>query len=204
MINRFMKSSCYWMGLLSVAALYAPGLAGQSMGSPRDIRKLSQHFINPGSDISPWRFVPEANIQSLSTTERPGILVIRHAGQGKDVKGILKDPIRIDDYPLPWEFHLGFDQIKSSELPNQISNFAIGLNIALTFSDPSTWPKDRTQPPPDTHSFQLLVTHIMAPQVKDGPLNYNDGRKELSLLLWEGRSGTGGFGQLEYALLYDL
>ena len=33
MIDRFMKSSCYWMGLLSVAALYAPGLAGRHPGA---------------------------------------------------------------------------------------------------------------------------------------------------------------------------
>jgi hypothetical protein len=180
------RSLYYWIGVLVISALNLPPLAGQAMNGQRDIRKLSQHFLNPGGDISPWMFAPESNVQELNTTERPGILVIRHAGQGKDVKGILKDAIRIDDYPLPWEFHLGFLQVKSSELPDQISNFAVGLNIAVTFSDPSTWPKDRTQPPPDTHSFQLLVTHIKAPQIKDGPLNYYDGRKEISLLYGRG------------------
>src|SRR3954465_2135849 len=40
------------------------------------------------------------------------------------------------------------------------ANYAIGLNVAVTFSDPSTWPKDRTRRPPDTHDFQLLVVHL--------------------------------------------
>ncbi len=176
------------ISLLIALSLSSLPLAGQEKSEPRDIRKLSQHFIHPGGDISPWMFVPKSNVQSLNTTERPGILVIRHAGRGQDVKGILKDPIKIDDYPLPWEFHLGFLQVKSSELPDQISNFAVGLNIAVTFSDPSTWPKDRTVMPPDTHYFQLLVAHIKVPraQIKDGPLNYYDGRPELSLLYGRG------------------
>src|SRR5947207_6142014 len=40
------------------------------------------------------------------------------------------------------------------------ANYAIGLNVAVTFSDPATWPRDRTRRPPDTHDFQLLVVHL--------------------------------------------
>ena len=39
-------------------------------------------------------------------------------------------------------------------------NSAIGLNVAVTFSDPSDWPDDRTKRPPQTHEFQLLVVHL--------------------------------------------
>ena len=39
-------------------------------------------------------------------------------------------------------------------------NAAIGLNVAVTFSDPSTWPSDRTKRPPQTREFQLLVVHL--------------------------------------------
>src|SRR5690349_1317342 len=108
------------LAALTLGGACTSALSGEG-AEEHDIRKLSQHFLKPGGDISPWMFVPESNVQGLNTTERPGILVIRHKDQGKDVKGILKDPIRIDDYPLPWEFHLGFLQIKSSELPDQIS-----------------------------------------------------------------------------------
>ena len=38
-------------------------------------------------------------------------------------------------------------------------NMAIGLNVAVTFSDPSTWPADRNQTPPDLRSFRLLIVH---------------------------------------------
>jgi hypothetical protein len=206
-----MKTAAKAIGhLLIIVVISCTGHAQQTSattdksGEP-DIRKLSQHFITPGGDLSPWIFVPQSNVQSLSTTERPGILVIHHAGHGEDIKGILKDPIRIDDYPLPWEFHLGFGQIKSSEMPVGKSNFAMGLNIALTFSDPSTWPKDRTQMPPDTHTFQLLTTRIMGPQIKDGPLNYYDGRKELQLLYGRGDLSpevTGNW-NVPYVTTYD-
>lgn len=133
----------------------------------KDIRKLSHHFIPPGSDISPWMFIPKDNIKSLSTDDHAGMLTIKASDLGKDIKGVLKDPIRIDDYPLPWEFHLGLARAYSH------SNYAMGLNLVLTFSDPSTWPEDRTQLPPDTHSFQLFDVHLKGPQIESGPLNYD-------------------------------
>src|SRR5689334_1065630 len=69
-----------------------------------DISELDQHFNEPGKPVSPWMFVPEENIKEFSTAEHPGLATIYEAGKGKDVKGILKQPIAIGDYQLPWEF----------------------------------------------------------------------------------------------------
>ena len=44
--------------------------------------------------------------------------------------------------------------------PRRRSIYAIGLNLAVTFSDPSTWPKDRLKRPPQTREFQLLNVHL--------------------------------------------
>ena len=152
--------------LIGVSTGYAQGQMGP--GNQKDIRKLSQHFLDP-KDSSPWIFGPQNNIKSVSLTEHPGFATIWHGAEGKDIKGVLNDPIKIDDYPLPWEFHLG---VGSRGTQSAEFNWAIGLNLVLTFSDPSTWPKDRTQLPPDTHSFQLLVSHLKGPQIESGPLNY--------------------------------
>src|ERR1051326_5903616 len=113
-------------------------------GPARDIRKLTQHFISEREDTSPWIFTPRENVKSVSTSEHPGFVTIWHGDKGQDVKGLLAHPIRIDDFPVPWEFHLGFGQLQSSEQPRQ-SCYGMGLNLALTFSDPSTWPSDRNQ-----------------------------------------------------------
>jgi hypothetical protein len=150
----------------------------------KDIRKLSQHLTDP-KDMSPWVFAPQDNIKALSTTEHPGFVTVWHGSKGEDIKGVLKEPIKIDDYPLPWEFHLGFAQFRSSELPMQC-NYAIGLNLAVTFSDPSTWPQDRSRQPPDTHSFQLLDAHLKIPQLKPGSLNYDDPGSEAYLVYGRG------------------
>jgi len=166
-----------------------------------DIRKLSQHFIDK-EDTSPWMFVPEENVGSISLAERPGLAVVRHAGKGMDVKGILKDPIKIDDYPLPWEFHLGFAQVKSSEIPFQTSNYAVGINIAVTFSDPSEWPEDRTKQPPDTHSFQLFVAHIKAASIERGPLNWDDHSSPHEIYRVFGRGDMGGDANGDWEIPY--
>src|SRR5687767_3042833 len=96
-ISRFVAK-----GLFAVAAacsLFAPAYAENT--NVKDIRKLSQHFTDSNS-YSPWMFYPEDNITSLSSKERPGYVTIRHAGKGEDIKAILKDPIKIDEYPIPW------------------------------------------------------------------------------------------------------
>src|SRR5579871_2805094 len=75
-----------------------------------DIGALDQHFNEPGKDIAPWTFVPEGNIKEFSTEEHPGLATVYEAGHGQDIKGILKDPIRIGDYRLPWEFQTSLVQ----------------------------------------------------------------------------------------------
>lgn len=131
---------------------------------PTDIRSLTQHFNQPGGGIEPWIFVPKSNIAEISTEEHPGAVTVRQAGKGADIKGILQKPIGIGDFPLPWEFQMSLLQNPLAVLLGvgdiRQNNTAIGLNVALTFSDPSTWPADRTQRPPDTHDFQLLVVHL--------------------------------------------
>ncbi len=140
-----------------------PFLLASLCATGKDVRDLSQHFNQPGGDTAPWIFIPNDNIREFSTSEHPGLATIWQDGKGHDIKGILEAPIRIDDYPLPWEFQLGL-------LPNfaaitgfgskQQQNFAIGLNLAVTFSDPSTWPENRMQRPPDTREVQLLIVHL--------------------------------------------
>lgn len=148
---------------VAVAILWhgASGAVGQPVA--KDIRELSQHFNEPGKGIAPWVFVPSENLKEFSTEEHPGLATIYEAGKGRDIKGHLSAPIRTTDYPLPWEFQTsmvqGFNSLAGVGAKTQI-NYAIGLNVAVTFSDPSTWPKDRTARPPDTREFQLLVVHL--------------------------------------------
>jgi hypothetical protein len=127
------------------------------------IRALSQHFNEPDGDISPWMFVPKENIRLFSTSRHPGLATIYEAGAGQDIKGILKQPIKIGDYRLPWEFQTAFVQSFNAQAgvgaKTQV-NYAIGLNVAVTFADPSAWPTDRLRRPPQTHEFQLLVVHL--------------------------------------------
>jgi hypothetical protein len=165
-----------------------------------DIRKLSQHFLDRrGTD--PWIFIPEENIKELSVAEHPGLVTIWEQGKGKDIKGVLGAPIKITDYPLPWEFHLGLVQnsLATKGLSEKQINYAIGLNVALTFSDPSTWPKERTRQPPQTHSAQLLVVHLGnqgenyrlgVPQVKRSELNFHDHSPEVYLVYGRGDLAT--------------
>ena len=127
------------------------------------IRKFTEHFNDPDADISPWIFIPADNIEEFSTSKHPGLATIYEAGRGTDIKGLLKDPIRIGDFRLPWEFQTSMVQSFNAQAgvgaKTQV-NYAIGLNVAVTFSDPAIWPADRLQRPPDTHDFQLLVVHL--------------------------------------------
>src|ERR1700722_19651470 len=62
---------------------------GLSADSPRkDVRALSQHFLDPSGKTAPWMFVPAENIARLSTAEHPGVVTIWEAGRGKDIKGL--------------------------------------------------------------------------------------------------------------------
>jgi hypothetical protein len=167
---------------------------------PKDIRTLSQHFLDPSGKTKPWMFVPAENIASLSTAEHPGVVTIWEAGRGKDIKGLLEKPIRIDEYPLPWEFHLGLVQNYQAlkGISERQINYAIGLNLVVTFSDPSTWPKDRSQLPPQSHGLQLFLVHLGnvgenyrqgVPQVKATLLNQFDPSPEVFLAYGRGDLG---------------
>ena len=52
-----------------------------------DIRKLSQHFID-ARDSSPWHFAPAGNIKDVSLSEHRGLVTLREAGKGQDIKGL--------------------------------------------------------------------------------------------------------------------
>jgi hypothetical protein len=150
-----------WLFVAIIAAAsFGPG---RVVHAANDISELDQHFNTPGGEIAPWIFVPQGNIKEFSTEEHPGLATIYEAGAGQDVKGILKNPIRIGDYKLPWEFQTSL--VQSFNLTAGVGaktqvNSAIGLNVAVTFSDPAIWPTDRTKRPPETHEFQLLVVHL--------------------------------------------
>src|SRR5262245_14689925 len=117
--------------LVFINAAFSRAEEGIHFNGKKDIRKLSQHFTNPHDEMAPWVFLPEENIASISTAEHAGVVTIWEAGRGKDIKGLLEQPIGVDDYPLPWEFHLGF--IQNYQAMKGISekqiNYAIGLNI---------------------------------------------------------------------------
>src|SRR5262245_24546083 len=99
------------VAMLWIAALVDQRtLAAEPGGRPaRDIRKLSQHFIARDT-TAPWTFLPSTNVARVSTRDHAGVVTLVEAGKGQDIKGLLDAPIKIDDYPLPWEFHLGMIQ----------------------------------------------------------------------------------------------
>ena len=169
-----------------------PGISGTD--EPRDIRKLTQHFIETDEKIDPWVFYPKSNIKTLSTTEHRGYLMLEDAGTGEDIKGSPIKPIRIDEYNIPWDFKMGLMQPHPKSGDNQ-NNYAFGVNVAVTFSDPSLWPEDRTQTPPDTHGIQLLVVRLGAygemnrrgvPQLRYNKHNHGDPSPELYMLYGRG------------------
>ena len=148
---------------LTILAIFLCSSIFLNSTSAKNIREFDQHFLDPNGNIGHWMFVPADNIKEFSTAEHPGLATLWEAGKGKDIKGILKEPIRIDDYKTPWEFQLAlaqsFDAMCGVGVKTQV-NYAIGINVAVTFSEPSTWPKDRLQKPADTHSVQLFVVHL--------------------------------------------
>lgn len=193
-----LRDPCRLFLFLLVGTQCLPGGNRLSAEPPgRDIRLLSQHFLDRQGEMGPWTFAPKENIANLSTAEHPGVATIWEAGRGQDVKGLLEHPIRIDDYPLPWEFHLGF--VQNYQAMKGISerqiNYAVGLNLAVTFSDSATWPQDRGTLPPDTHTLQLFVVHLGnvgenyrqgVPRVKGTPLNQFDPSPEAYLVYARG------------------
>ncbi len=140
--------------------------SGAQPGPSKDIRQFSTHFDTPGS-LDPYQFQasPEAFI---STAEHPGLLTIYHSGKDEEIKGILNEPIPLSDYPTPWGCEMDVMHSFWSKTSTVQVNLAIGINVELTFSDPSTWPADRTQKPPDTHAFQVYFVHIGSAWPEEG------------------------------------
>ena len=173
---------------------------GMAQPPAADISRLSQHFNDPAAQLGPWQFTPQANV-TLNPKKIPGVLVLRQNGKGQDVKGILDKPIGLADYPTPWYFQLAMLQDNDALAghvgsPTQV-NYAIGLNLAITFSDPATWPADRRQRPPDTHDVQLFVVHIGASgEVTEGLPQYTTEMHPERFLVW-------GRGDLGYSTMGD-
>jgi hypothetical protein len=183
-----------------VGALISFGIASPlaAKEGAKDIRNLSQHFTDPDGKMTPWEFYPKENISTITSTSHRGLLAIRDAGKGKDIKGVLKDPIKINDFPLPWEFKMGMLQPEPKAEKAQV-NYAIGLNLVVTFSDPSTWPKDHSSMPPDCRSLQLFVLRAGSygevdrrgvPQLRYSPLSYGDPSPETYRLYGRGDLGS--------------
>lgn len=176
-------------------------LAIGSLTRADGISELTQHFNDPDAKLAPWDFVPQSNIDLLSLKKTPGALTIRLAGQNQDVKGLLSKPIAIGEYPTPWYFRLGIVQDQNAiaghiGTTTQI-NYAVGLNLAVTFSDPSTWPADRKQRPPDTHDVQLFVVHLGSTgEVTEGLPQYTKDQHPERFLVW-------GRGDLGYSVMSD-
>jgi hypothetical protein len=142
-----------WVSVLSIS-----GTVTAKIDPEHDIRKFTTHF-QAGNDPGPWTFSPP-NTHMVSTDEFPGLLTIRHSGADVEFKGTLKEPLPLADYPPPWDFEIDVLHSFWTKCAGGQINVAVGLNVALTFSDPSTWPKDRSIRPPDTHDFQLLIVHL--------------------------------------------
>ncbi len=168
---------------------------------PENITDLTQHFNEGDADVSPWVFVPAGNVCEIDTQSFPGVAVIGQQGNGQDIKGILPQPIRFDDYPMPWYFQLGMiqpqDALGGHANSDKQINYAFGLNLAVTFSDPSDWPEDRTQRPSDTHDVQLLLVHLGASgEVTAGLPQYTTDIHPERFLVW-------GRGDLGYSVMGD-
>jgi hypothetical protein len=154
---------------------------------PKDISKFSSVSLQPGK-IGAWKFYPSKGYH-ISTEQHPGLLTIRNIGGAEeDLKGTIGQPLPLSDYPPQWEFEVNMIRSQASKRgfmsPDDRGGCdAIGLNVALTFSEPSTWPKDNTQKPKKTYSFQLYSVHLLSPEM---------GSHEGKFMVW----GDGELGRL--------
>ena len=151
------QMSCFRIRICILLFIVLVNSPMQADWPEHDIRDLSWHFL-PSAGMGPWTVTPAAG-HHISTTDHPGLLTLRLANANQEVKGLLPDPIRLSDYPPPWEFETNVIHSFWGKTRPDDYNMAIGLNVAVTFSDPSTWPADRNQAPPDLRSFQLLIVH---------------------------------------------
>ena len=116
------------------------GIITAQTAEHKDIRNFSEHFDVPGS-FGPYRF--QASSETfISTAEHPGLLTIYHSGNDKEMKGILNQPLSLADYPPPWECEMDVMHSFWTKCASVQVNLAIGMNVEITFSDPSTWPED--------------------------------------------------------------
>ncbi len=181
----------------AIAAFLAVGTSLSAEG----LIDATRFFQDEGESLDPWSFVPESNVAALDRESIPGLLTLKLAGEESDVKGLLPQPIRLDGTPMPWYFQLGMmqDQNAVSGMVGSRTqvNYAFGLNVAVTFSDPATWPADRSVRPPDTHDVQLFVVHLGATgEVTEGLPQYTTDQHPEKYLVW-------GRGDLGYSVMGD-
>ncbi|MBS0265986.1 MAG: hypothetical protein JSS02_28905 [Planctomycetes bacterium] len=177
------------------------GLGAATCLGADDLSRLTQHFNDPRASYEPWQFGPASNLATLDLRKTPGALTLKLAGKGQDVKGLLPQPLAIDAAPLPWFFRLGVIQDQNAVAGHVGSkrqiNYALGLNLAVTFSDPQEWPADRSQRPPKTHDLQLFLVHVGSTgEVSEGLPQYTTDQHPERFLIW-------GRGDLGYSVMGD-
>jgi hypothetical protein len=176
-------------------------LLATTLAQAEDISRSSHHFNDPRARLDPWTFTPAANIAELDLGKTVGAVTLRLAGRGDDVKGLLPEPIRLDRFGMPWYFRLGIIQDQNA-IAGHIGarrqiNYAVGLNLAVTFSDPREWPADRRQRPPQTHDFQLFVVHVGSTgEISEGLPQYTRDHHPERFIVW-------GRGDLGYSVMGD-
>jgi hypothetical protein len=154
---------------------------------PKDISKFSCVRFQPGK-MGPWKFYPSKGYH-ISTEQHPGLLTIRNIGGAEeDLKGTIGQPLPVSEYPPQWEFEVDVIRSQASKRGFMSTDDrggcdAIGLNVALTFSEPSTWPDDYSKQPKKTYSFQLYSVHLLSPEM---------GSHEGKFMVW----GDGELGRL--------
>jgi hypothetical protein len=123
-----------------------------------DLRSYSSFFETDST--KPWQFLPAGKGHVISTSEFPGLLTIRNMDSKDEIKGILPHILPLAALPPRWEFETDVVHSFWTKTVGKECNAAIGLNVALTFSNPLAWPEDRNQMPPDTHVFRLYIVHL--------------------------------------------
>ncbi len=153
------------MFLVAAAIIMGPGvlLSAEPPGE-KDIRDFTHHFNTPGS-MGPWVFNSPRGM-SLSTTTFPGSLEITLNEPYEELKGTLGRPIPLSEFPIGWECEM---EVLFDSFTTGGRDAAIGMNLAVTFSDPSTWSAKPNQTPPETYFLQTLLVHLADPKAMRGP-----------------------------------
>lgn len=149
-----------WTNIFIALLLASSCMAEDRMAN--SYNNFSQHFNEPDDSISPWMFIPGNNVEKITTKDHLGLASIWIGRQNEDVRGVLKKPMNVSEHRLPLQFQCSWMQnfdAMTGRSGKQI-NYAIGVNVAVTFSDPAAWPEDRKQRPPDTKDIQLFMVHL--------------------------------------------